>query len=707
MALDFVHPAFLWGGLLAAVPIVIHLINRRRTRRIEFAAIALVLKSRERNARKLRLRRLLLLLSRTLLCLAVPLALARPFLAPRHLAAATPTSGPTAVAIVLDTSMSMRYLMGGETLFERGKQKALSVIGSLDPEDTVAVLPCADKWMGSLPAASYDLADARGAVRAAKVTYRPTDMGACLSAATRVLSSSPLAGKRLVIITDLTASGWHLDSPPPTVTTEKGDVRPEIDLLDVTDGRPMPNRWVGALTVEPALALGPRGYAFSFDVRASGGVDGSNLSTSLEAGGKVLSRGFVDLSKNGTARKTLSHAFAHGGEVSGRVTITKDALPADDARAFTLLVKRNVRALVVDGEPSVDRYADEVFFVERALQPGRGSGSAIEPTVVDTDGFATADLGAFDLVLLLNVRDIPEAKIAPLVDFVKHGGGLFISAGDNLDPDAYNRELGELLPARLHVIKAADGGATALAAVRWGHPIFSVFVGSGREGFASARFSHYLLTRPPPKGTTILATYEDGAPALLYRPFGQGRVALYTSTVDRAWTDLPIRTAFLPLMQQISGFLARALDERRETEVRVGGRRTIRVPSGATELMVVSPSGRRTGFKGAALEGGTVDYDHTQRPGLYSVSVRRTGGQLKPAGDLAFVVVPDPHESDTTRIDPKELLAHLGATASETTPALTASIGGGGPAGKRPLWTWLILAAVLALVAEGWLLRKS
>ena len=707
MSLGFLHPAFLFGTALAAVPIVIHLINRRRARTVQFAAIALVLRSQQRNARKLRLRRLLLLLLRTLLCLVVPLALARPFLAPKGQVAQAATHGPTAVAVVLDTSMSMGYRLGNRTLLDRGKQKALRLVSDLSPEDTVAVLPCADGWHRPIPQATYDLAGARANIRQASLTFQSTDMDACVGAATRVLSGSPLSGKRLVVVTDLTASGWRLDTPPPRVTTPKGPVKPAVEVVDAADGQPLPNRWIDSLEVEPAFALGPKGYSFAFTVRASGGASATNLSATLDASGKVLSRGFVDLTRDGTARKTLSHDFGRGGDVAGAVKLDGDRLSADDSRPFTVYVKRDLKALVVDGAPSVNRYQDEVFFVERALQPGRGSASAIRPTVVDVDALASTKLADYDLVLLLNVHAVPPSKVAALQRFVQGGGGLFVSAGDNVDPDAWNEALGDLLPARFHVVRAADGGETALAAVRWNHPIFSVFVGDARESFASARFQKYLMVRPPPKDTEILATYEDGSPALLYRPFGRGRVILYTSTVDRAWTDLPIRTAFLPMMQQVAGFLARSLDERRDTTLMVGQRATLKVPAAVTEVVVRDPAGHETGFKGQALEAKALTYDHTTRPGLYQVLVRRhAGGALEPVPEDGFVVITDPRESDTSRLPMADLVAHLGGKAVAPAPALAGLEGGDGPDGSRPLWTWFLVLAVLALVAEGWLLRR-
>src|ERR1700677_4989701 len=103
MPLEFEHPAFLWGMGAALIPLAVHLLDRRQARPLPFAAIDFVLRSQRRNARRLKLRRILLYACRTLLFLSIPLALAKPHRAVAHPVSATPV-GPKATAIVLDGS---------------------------------------------------------------------------------------------------------------------------------------------------------------------------------------------------------------------------------------------------------------------------------------------------------------------------------------------------------------------------------------------------------------------------------------------------------------------------------------------------------------------------------------------------------------------------------------------------------------------------
>src|SRR5437762_14163720 len=88
------------GGALVSVPILIHLINRMRFKRIRWAAMEFLLKSQKRNRRRLIIEQIILLLLRILLVLLAA------FLVARLLYAGTGTKGATHV-VILDDTLSM------------------------------------------------------------------------------------------------------------------------------------------------------------------------------------------------------------------------------------------------------------------------------------------------------------------------------------------------------------------------------------------------------------------------------------------------------------------------------------------------------------------------------------------------------------------------------------------------------------------------
>jgi hypothetical protein len=697
-SLAFAQPALVWGTLAIAVPVAIHLLSRRRSRRLPFAAVDFILRSRKQKVRHIRLRQLLLLLLRSLVIGCVAFAIARPLLRPKEAAAVAPSTR-TAAAIVLDASLSMRYRFGSQSLFQRAQAEAKSLLSGLPAESPATFVLC-DGHTPSAAAPSFDRTALRHRMEEAEPTDRPADVTSCIGAAAQALGQSPLEGKKIFVLSDLTVPSLRMDAPPPKVPTPKGDVLPEIVFIDAARGSSLPNLAVVDVNVTPSSAIGTRGFEVAATIRNSGDKPVENVEVSLKVGGQIVTRGFADVPPHGTTRKVLGHRFEPGTQV-GEVLLPGDSLAEDDSRAFMVRVPRDVRALVVDGSPSSIRYRDEAFFVEAALGPGQTAGR-ISSVFLDADAAQARPLSDFDVVLLLNVPTPRSAFVDALRKFVSDGGGLFVSLGDQVNPDEYNAVFGNLLPRPLHLVRTAaepdqPGGAppARFSRVDFQHPAFAIFDGAS-EGFDTARTYRYIQLQPAVGADEhLLASYDDGSPALVEAPRGKGRVILYTSTVDRDWTDWPIRTSFLPAIQQITEYLASGLDEKPPRPVKVGEVHPLTMPAGTKLDTVMGPDGKPVKLTDEGVP--------VERPGLYTVSIQ-DGAGARDLPALSFVAVLDPAESDTSRYSPQELAEHFGGEAH-------ASVAGGAdaalPRSGTPLWTWLLVAALAAFIGEGVLVRRA
>ncbi|MGZ6123864.1 MAG: BatA domain-containing protein, partial [Myxococcales bacterium] len=284
----------------------------------------------------------------------------------------------------------------------------------------------------------------------------------------------------------------------------------------------------------------------------------------------------------------------------------------------------------------------------------------------------------------------------------------FIALGDHVDPDAYNDAFGDLLPRPLHLIKtAAEPGAQGaeehaarFGVIEWAHPLFRVFGPAEREGLETARTFRYALLKPEGQAHT-LASYDDGAPALIERRSGSGRVLLYTSSASRTWTDWPIRVSFLPVLQQAVSWLADALEQRQPAPGAVGGERILNPPAGTRVAKVLGPAGE-VAFRRETShpDDGIVPL---AAPGQYHALVAPPGVQPHEEPTLTFVATLDPKESDLRRVDEAELKSQLGGSGSAQVAASSAAAQG---RQGTPLWSGLLLLGALALLGEGALTRR-
>ena len=692
--MTFAHPWMLLGLLGALIPVLVHLFDRRRPRQVPFGAISFVLRSQKRTASRLKLKRLVLYTLRTLLLLAVPLALARPEWA--ETGVARPVRGAAATVIIVDTSLAMRW-SDGASLFDEARKQARAATQDLMPEEPASIMPCGH-GTGSVAPLNFDRARLISSLGELKPSYELADLNRCLDQAAAAMNESALANRRIVLISAFTQGALRLEASPPVSTGPKGEkIKPEVVLRDVTLGRALPNRALVDVRAEPAPQVGPRAWQFTWTVRNFSEAEARDVELVLKVDGEAVSKGFVDLAPHGTSQKVMTYQFTKGGSMLVEGQLTADGLPEDDTRALVLVVPKELKALIVNGAPSPQKFRDEAFFVEAALS---STGSPVRAVLRDADAAWREDLAVYDVVLLLNVEAPPADVGGRLVNFVQQGGGLFFSMGDRVEPDAWNSVLGPVLPRKLRVVKTAVEPTAADAATRAArlqnvvatHPIWAPFTGRAREGLLSTRFYRYMLFESEAgQEVEVIGAMDDGAPAFLTARRGRGRVFAFASSVNRDWCDAPIRTAFLPTIQRVAGWLSGTLDEHEQIRARVGELLTLPLEAGMVPTSFRDPNGTELGMTRAA-DGSTVTVGPLSMPGRHQVT-------LATGPSLGFASTIDPAASDTGRWSPDELAAWFGEDVVKTA-------GLSGPSAKTPLWTWLLILGVLLFFFEGTLLRR-
>ncbi|HEX3905052.1 MAG TPA: VWA domain-containing protein [Polyangia bacterium] len=696
--MHFLAPSLLLGLLAAALPFLIHRIGRRRARPIRFAAMELLLRAEHEVSARRRLRDALLLLARTGLAMALPLAFARPFAEVRSDLPAETGRSQSAVVVLDDSASMRRHAKEGGTPFDVARAKAREVIEHLSPDSEIALVLASEGSTAPIPELASDRARVLAALDATACSARRADFAATLRRATQILTSSTRADRLIYLATDLQAAGWD------NVTPATGAGAPQVVVLDASGGAAWTNRAIVALSAEPAPEEGAQGIAVVAEIANYSSEPVHLLGVTLAIDGAAVARGFVDLPANGRARKRFVLTTAGGSAHEAEVAIDKDAFPLDDRRACLVEASRGLRVLIVDGDPRTVRTEDETFFLEAALRAG-GSGFSVTSTLPDDLG--GRDLSAFGAIFLCNVNRPTPPVAAALVHYVETGGGLFISVGDRVDTDGWNQSLKAILPQPLGLKRSASAlpGARAegetvdlrpaerLAPIDRRHPLLSAFPARG-DGLSSARFFEYLLLSPLPDapGRQIVLRYESGAPALVEAEVGRGRVLLLTTTVDREWTDLPIRPGFLPLVQEAARYLAGAPSGEAAAAVAVGQKREIPLEPDDRRIEVVPPTGESRWLTPPARSSDArtrraLTFAETDEPGFYRVRAARGDGTISERPDAAFVVNLDPRESDPARLPDDKRPDRATATATA------------GAAPRRRLELWHALGAVaIALV---------
>jgi hypothetical protein len=424
---------------------------------------------------------------------------------------------------------------------------------------------------------------------------------------------------------------------------------------------PRSNHWVSGVEVRRGSQRGA-GLAVAASLGSVGAVP-EQVEVELRLSGDISVLREIrpaDLGKGGVS---FSLPVSPEGATEGWLELSADGLPADDLFPFVLDGERALPVLLISGDGGSNPRDDEVYYLERALEPGPGSSSRVRPRVVSAEEVRRLEGGPGSVIFLANVAN-PEPLIADLLRGVEAGGGLFISVGSNVDPDVYNDLLGDLLPARFTEVKTRGRGTFETAPVGLSVPSldqeeFRVFRSGGARGFSRVGFGKVLGTEPRLIGDSrVLLRYSDGLPALLERRVGQGRVVLFTSSLDDDWTDFPLRSIYVTLMHQFARGLSGSLLFEGSPELEVGARLPLPVPPDSRRpAWVQAPDGSEIRLEAAAADGeGRVLFGETRAAGHYSLYWGGAPGETPSLVGRFSVRVPQA-ESRLVAVDANRLLS--------------------------------------------------
>lgn len=650
----------LWLSLL--IPVILHLVHRRKAKIMPFSTLRFLQLIDQRVARRQRLKELLLLALRILLLAAMVGALEKLPLSVGE------SSLPTTAVILLDNTASMQAVRQGSSAFARAQSACLQVLDSLKTGDTAA-LELLQTPTDEASAPGSDLAELRARIGKMPCGCGTGDVSAALKRCRQALTRSTHPVKELYVISDFQRISW-----PEGLRDAVSDFPRDIPVYLVDVGGEVP-RNLTLKNVDFSRKVAVAGAVTNIECQIENtGKELVNTTAALFIEGNRVAEKPVSIAGGGTLSTTFEYTFRDARPWSGWVETGEDDLPADNRRFFAAQVLDTIRVLIVNGDPSAFPYKDGAFFLKAALQCGLQPNqlSPIRTDIVAPQDFSTQDLNRYACVVLANVARTEEDWARRLADYAQQGGGVLIFCGDRVDPASYNINFSRplstgvsLFPAPLGDLKDArsrEEGFFRIQRVDSGHPIFRDIIRQIDLGTTQVR--QFISVAPENiKDWTVLAQLDEG-PVLLEHRIGPGSVILCGTSCTPAWTNLPLKPYFLPVMHQIVYYVSRSASEQLSGAVGLpyglpirGSEKPVDVkfllppdkPNGPPRGPVVVRSGLDAGENRAVLT-------DTSRPGACTADYTVAGEARR----KVFAVNVPVKESDLARLTPEDARARLG-----------------------------------------------
>jgi len=716
-----ISPLFFYviGSIGVIIPLVLHLIQNRKTVKMPFSTIRFLLLAQEKSASRIRMENILLWIIRTCLLVFLALAFAMPMLRSKRMGTFFGRS-PRDVAIVIDGSYSMDYNLGSKTVWTKSIDTATVICEGLSEQDRLCIFVARDHVEPIIEQLSGDIDAAISQIKALEFTQRSSQLAPAVMAAYDALTEADTRREREIhIITDMQALPWdsfgsqgatgdtvnasidsaendETENADPATTSSIGvwdpgkiDQKRSTFFVSLLGAESPENMSPLQLKIEPQLILANTSSKATVRIGYTGPA--KSTTATLWIDDKEVSTQSIIVDANQTVECSFLVPPMSGGWHAARVEIPDDNLLLDNTFHVLVSVKERFPTLCVGSR-------DDTLFLRAALKAGQSKGG-IEADWVEPGSINEDKLAEYSCIFLCNALPLAGGEVSALESFVDRGGLLVVFPGNSAmlgDYQAWN-----CLPALPTMIEPV-GNSKRKEILHWEtrqHALLqSLKIGESTLSVVNSK--RLVWDKLEEHAESIILHGEN--PFMAGRKYGHGYVLLFSVSADRSWTDFPLSPFYLPIIHQIVEFGAGVGSHPQYVWCSDNIPLSQCLPEATYNTVLEAPDGTRLPVSSTLMGLQTVlSIENLNQAGIYrmtppnggepvpalAVNMQRTESNLTP---LDPAEIPDKLAVENVQVarDQEELLAQL----MESRVGITF--------GEHLLWVVLILAILEFLLAN-------
>jgi hypothetical protein len=658
----FLNSPLLWGLGIVAAPVIIHLINMLRHKRVKWAAMEFLLASQRKHSTWIRLKELLLLLLRMAAIAAVVMIVARPRLdgaVGKRLGSTT-----THHIVLLDDSFSMSDRVAERDVFRDAKDAVKRIAGAALDESSAQTFTLLRSSRASADGAKPDILqesvnsefvfkdkEDRKLNRVLDL-LEPSDSAVgpetCIRSLATLLKPNEAEERIIYVVSDFRAKDWRDAEDIRSQLSAHEKRATQIYFVRCTEAE-RPNLAVTSLAPQSGTVAAGIHFKMQVQVKNFGTVKVDKTPIEIRSDGSSGGTVFIDsIAPGDTGIATFPVYFSDPGEHLVAVNLPPDSVEADNRRFAALQLPSEMPVLLIDGEAD----SPDGSAIARALAPPGAIRSGLAPRrhpVAYLNDPEKNPLAGFRSIYLINVPQLDAGAVRSLEDFVRNGGGLAFVVGDKVSSKFYNENLyrdGEgVFPAPLDSEKPLfrDREAKASDVVTSRHPIFRYFANEQNSKFYQWTVDRYFGIRadwtPEVAGKHLaspILTLRNGAPLAIEKPFGKGRVVALLTKPTQPWSDWMYNNySFIISMLELQSYISSREHAANESLVGTPIRWTLDQKTYTPEVRFLPPGASESTAVAlqavAGPEGLTVEYADTSIAGFYRTELKRVDqtGELR------------------------------------------------------------------------------
>jgi len=540
--MTFLNPAILFGLIAASIPILIHLLNLRKLKKIEFSTLQFLKELQKSKIRRIKLKQWLLLALRVLIILLIVTAFARPTLEGVSIGGTT-SAAKTSAVFILDDTFSMSVIDQQGSYFNRAKQSIKDIVNQLREGDEVALIlvsyqPEETKYSTNLERFISEIDDIQ-------ISFISNELNSAIVKAAEVIGTSQNFNKEIYLLTDF-QNGRLISQENVTDLSELLNKQVHFYVFDYS-GKEVLNAGISNLKLNTQIFERNKPIKFEANVTNYSSTPMNNLVVSLFIDDERSAQQSLNLNAGETKTAYLEAAADNSGSIDAFIEIEEDDILQDSKRFTSIYIPEKINLLILSESDEKSR------FINLALQSGSSIGF-INVTGKNFSQAAAVQFKNFDAVII-NSNSFSSVS-SKLKDFLNEGKGIVIFPSADGNSEIFNLSLASLnLPKSNGIIKTDGDQSVEFDEIDFNHPLFeNIYLEKGKKQIESPLINSYHKIHVGGSGKSIIELV-DGSSFLSEYNLGGGKVFLFNSSADLSWSDFPIKSIFAPLLNKIVLYL--------------------------------------------------------------------------------------------------------------------------------------------------------
>lgn len=541
--MTFLNPAVLFGLLAASIPIIIHLLNLRKLKKIEFSTLQFLKELQKNKIRKIILKQWLLLALRVLIILCIVTAFARPTLVGVSIGGTTSAAKTTAV-FILDDTFSMSVIDQNGSYFNQAKESIKNILNQFEEGDEFGLV------LVSGQSDEIEMISNRSRfeqeINASAISYASGKLNNAIIKAAELIGEAKNFNKEIYLFTDFQKGRLANENE---ITNLKEQLGEQVRLYSFNYGGKEPfNFGIENLKINTQIFEKDKSIKFEATVKNYSERTKDNLVVSLFINGERLAQQSLNLNPGDSKLANLEASTKTFGYNEALVEIEEDDILQDNRRFISFFIPEIIPVLILAENPA------DTKLIEAALKSVSDQ-SYFELTVKKTEQISGTQLNNFQVMILVSSNFLNAKE--KINQFLSSGKGVIIFPSSDFTATNLISSLNSINVFVSGIfVKTDKGQSVRFNEIDFNHPVFeNIFIDEKKKQIESPEIYSCYKINSGGKGKSIIAL-EDESSFLSEYSLNKGKVILFNCSPVFSWSDFPIKSIFAPLVTKSVMYLS-------------------------------------------------------------------------------------------------------------------------------------------------------